>query len=75
LSYEEKKGIKSFIDQGCIPCHSGVLLGGNMIQEFAIFGYYWDYTGSEHLDKGVYKDSKKDKDMFFFQSSRIAERC
>jgi cytochrome c peroxidase len=67
LSYEEKKGIKSFIDQGCIPCHSGVLLGGNMIQEFAIFGYYWDYTGSEHLDKGVYKDSKKDKDMFFFK--------
>lgn len=67
LSYEEKKGIKSFIDQGCIPCHSGVLIGGNMVQEFAIFGYYWDYTNSRNLDKGRYKHSKEDKDMFIFK--------
>lgn len=67
LSYEEKKGIKSFIDQGCIPCHSGILLGGNMVQEFAIFGFYWDYTDSRHLDKGAYKHSKNDKDMFVFK--------
>jgi len=67
LNYAEKKGIKSFIDQGCIPCHSGILLGGNMEQEFAIFGYYWDYTNSHHLDKGKYHETLLDKDMFFFK--------
>ena len=67
LNYAEKKGIKSFIDQGCIPCHSGVLLGGNMAQEFAVFGYYWDYTNSHHLDKGVYHETLEDKDMFLFK--------
>lgn len=67
LNYSEKKGMKSFIDQGCIPCHSGMLLGGNMVQEFAIFGYYWDYTNSSHLDKGMYEHTLEDKDMFVFK--------
>jgi cytochrome c peroxidase len=67
LSTAEKKGIKSFINQGCIPCHSGALLGGNMAQEFSVYGYYWDYTNSTHLDKGRYEHTLKEEDMFVFK--------
>jgi len=67
LSAKEKYGIKSFIDQGCIPCHSGVLLGGNMAQKFAVFGYYWDYTDSPHLDKGIYDKTMNPSDKFVFK--------
>lgn len=39
LSKEEQKGLKLFIDKGCIACHSGVNLGGNM-QPFEVAGKY-----------------------------------
>lgn len=67
LTMEEKRGMKDFIDQGCIPCHSGVLLGGQMAQKFALFGYYWDYTGSEYLDKGRYSVTLNPSEKFVFK--------
>lgn len=67
LSPLEKRGLRSFIEQGCIPCHSGKLLGGQMAQKFALFGYYWDYTESQHLDKGLYGHTMKPGDKFFFK--------
>ena len=67
LNEKEKAGIKQFIDQGCIPCHSGVLVGGNMAQKFAIFGFYWDYTHSSYLDKGKYDITKDPSDKFVFK--------
>ena len=67
MSRDEKLGMKVFIDRGCIPCHSGVLLGGNMAQKFALFGYYWDYTNSPHLDKGIYEQSLNPSDKFMFK--------
>lgn len=35
LSKAEKKGLATFIDRGCINCHTGVAIGGSM-QPFAI---------------------------------------
>ena len=67
LSPDEKRGMRSFIENGCIPCHSGVLLGGNMAQKFALFGYYWDYTGSTNLDKGRYQETLDPSDKFVFK--------
>ncbi|EGZ49915.1 cytochrome c551 peroxidase [Neisseria wadsworthii 9715] len=33
LSPEERKGVRSFINNGCIACHQGVNLGGNSFQK------------------------------------------
>ena len=66
LSNKEKKGLKTFIDQGCIACHTGILLGGNMLQKFALFGDYWKLTGSEKIDYGKFEETKVETDKFMF---------
>jgi len=30
LSKEQKRGLKTFIDKGCVTCHNGIALGGSM---------------------------------------------
>lgn len=39
LSIDEQKGLKLFIDKGCVSCHSGVNLGGSM-QPFEVAAKY-----------------------------------
>ena len=39
LSKNEKEGLKLFIDKGCVSCHNGVNLGGNM-QAFEVAAKY-----------------------------------
>lgn len=39
LSHDEQKGLKLFIDKGCVSCHSGVNLGGSM-QAFEVAAKY-----------------------------------
>lgn len=39
LSNDEQKGLKLFIDKGCVSCHSGVNLGGSM-QAFEVAAKY-----------------------------------
>ncbi len=36
LSAEQKRGLKLFIDTGCVSCHSGPLVGGNGYQKFGV---------------------------------------
>ncbi len=67
LADNELKGLKTFLDEGCATCHSGVLLGGSMFQKFGLFGNYWDYTHSAVIDSGRYMVTHKDADMFVFK--------
>ncbi len=39
LNDAEKKGLQTFIDKGCVSCHTGIALGGTM-QAFGITGKY-----------------------------------
>lgn len=65
LNEQEKKGLKTFIDIGCIACHTGVVLGGNMLQKFPLFGQYSDYVKGK-VDYGKYEDTKVEADKFMF---------
>lgn len=38
ISEQAKSGYRLFKDYGCISCHQGVNVGGNMLQVFGIFG-------------------------------------
>jgi cytochrome c peroxidase len=71
LNTDEKLGIKSFVDNGCVPCHSTSIIGGSMPQKFALFGYYWDFTDSKNIDKGRYLITKKSQDEFVFKVSQL----
>ena len=67
LSLEEKKGLMTFVARGCNSCHNGPLLGGNSIQKFGVFGNYWEYTKSEHIDKGLAAQTGNDADLYKFK--------
>jgi cytochrome c peroxidase len=67
LSLEEKKGLKSFMDAGCITCHAGPLLGGNMFQKFGLKGNYWDLTKSAVIDEGRFKITGEEADKYVFK--------
>lgn len=67
LTVAEKEGLKTFIDAGCITCHSGVALGGSMFQKFGLFGDYWELTNSKVIDFGRFDETKNESDKYFFK--------
>lgn len=67
LTEEEKKGLKTFIEVGCVSCHNGTLVGGTMYQKFGIYEPYWKYTKSESIDEGRYAVTKKEEDKYVFK--------
>lgn len=67
LNDQEKRGLKTFIDSGCITCHSGPALGGQMLQKFGLFHDYWKHTNSEDIDLGLYEISERESEKYFFK--------
>jgi cytochrome c peroxidase len=67
LTDRQKKGLKTFIETGCIACHSGAYLGGQMYQKFGVFGPYWQYTASKEVDDGRYVVTKNESDKYGFK--------
>lgn len=67
LTEKEKKGLKLFMEVGCVSCHNGSLLGGNMYQKFGIYQPYWNYTKSENIDEGRYVITKNEEDKYVFK--------
>lgn len=76
LNPPERQGLKTFIDQGCIACHTGPLLGGNMMQKFGLFGDYHEVINAQHDDYGKFEETKNelDKGMFFVPGLRNVEK-
>ena len=61
LSNDEKRGLKAFMDIGCITCHTSRLVGGNMFQKTGLLKPY----GTEDLGRAAL--TKSDADKFFFK--------
>ena len=68
LNEHEKKGLSTFMSEGCIACHSGSLVGGTMFQKFPLMGTeYMSVTGSLIDDKGKMEVTKLPEDMYMFK--------
>jgi cytochrome c peroxidase len=76
LNEQEKKGMQTFINSGCITCHMGSTVGGNMYQKFGVKKDYWTLTKSKKKDEGRAVVTKKPEDKYFFKvpSLRNVER-
>jgi cytochrome c peroxidase len=61
LSPEAKKGLQTFVTSGCIACHAGALLGGQMYQKLGLVVPY------ETGDPGRYNVTKREEDRYFFK--------
>lgn len=62
LTMQEKVGLKTFIETGCITCHTGSLFGGNMYQKMGLIRPYKNTT-----DLGRFDVTKNEADKFIFK--------
>jgi cytochrome c peroxidase len=76
ITDDEKKGYLLFKEFGCISCHQGISVGGNLFQKFGIF---YDYLGERgdiiNTDYGRINVTNREVDMHVFKvpSLRNAE--
>ncbi|OFY85628.1 MAG: hypothetical protein A3F72_10705 [Bacteroidetes bacterium RIFCSPLOWO2_12_FULL_35_15] len=72
LNSEQKEGLKTFIETGCIQCHYGVAIGGYTCQKFGVYDNYRLYIKSKTNDEGKKSHTKLeiDKDVFKVSSLR-----
>jgi cytochrome c peroxidase len=68
ISDEEKAGYAKFKQYGCIACHQGVNVGGNMFQKFGVMGDYLAQRGNlTEADKGRYLVTGEEGDKSVFK--------
>lgn len=68
LNAEEKQGYLHFKEDGCISCHQGANIGGNMLQKFGIMGNYFADRGNEtDADLGRYAVTGREEDKHVFR--------
>lgn len=69
LTVSEKRGLKTFMETGCIMCHSSAYVGGQTYQKFGVFEPYWQYTKSKEVDEGRYVVTRNESDKYVFKVS------
>jgi cytochrome c peroxidase len=73
---EEQQGYNLFKDYGCVSCHQGINVGGNMFQRFGVLGDYFadrqaslkEYRGNvTKADWGRFNVTGQEKDRYVFR--------
>jgi len=68
LTKEEIQGYHIFKDLGCISCHQGINIGGNLYQKFGVFYDYMAERGNiTQIDYGRMNTSNRQSDAFVFK--------
>jgi cytochrome c peroxidase len=68
LTASEKEGYQLFKGYGCISCHQGMNVGGNLFQPFGIIGNYFTDRGKvTHADLGRFNVTQDEADRHVFR--------
>jgi cytochrome c peroxidase len=67
ITPEEERGYQLFKDYGCIACHQGVGVGGNLFQRFGIFRDPFAQGPVRTADLGRFTITDKPGDRFVFR--------
>ncbi len=68
ITQDEKEGYRFFKDLGCVVCHQGVNVGGNMFQTLGKFGNYFEDRGDvKKSDWGRFNVTGSEKDRYKFK--------
>nr|WP_262416716.1 MULTISPECIES: cytochrome c peroxidase [unclassified Pseudomonas] len=68
LTIKEKYGYQRFKEYGCIACHQGVNIGGNMLQKFGVMDDYFKARGNPvESDLGRYLLTGDEEDRHVFK--------
>ncbi|MGS2722341.1 cytochrome-c peroxidase [Porticoccus sp. GXU_MW_L64] len=65
INEQQKQGLKLFIDYGCIACHQGINVGGNMFARFGVFVEpYKTVVATNEFDLGRFNVTGVESDRF-----------
>jgi cytochrome c peroxidase len=68
ITEEEKRGYQLFKAYGCVACHQGVNVGGNLFQKFGIFENYLAERGNAtEADLGRFTITHDERDRYVFR--------
>jgi len=67
LDPRAREGWRLFRDLGCISCHQGVNIGGNMYSRLGQFDSYFTHRAPEQRDFGRYNITGNEEDMYKFR--------
>jgi cytochrome c peroxidase len=68
LHEDEQAGYEAFRDYGCISCHQGINVGGNMLQRLGVMKPY--FTGARSIsqaDLGRFNETHDERDRHVFR--------
>lgn len=68
LTEDEKRGYELFKGYGCVSCHQGINVGGNLFQKVGIFEDYFAARGNvTQADLGRMLDTGVERDRYVFR--------
>ncbi|MDP2752413.1 MAG: cytochrome-c peroxidase [Rhodocyclaceae bacterium] len=67
ISNEAKEGWRLFRELGCVSCHQGVNVGGNLFATFGVMGDYFANRPLEKVDYGRFNVTGREEDKFRFK--------
>lgn len=67
LTEDEHEGYRRFREYGCVSCHQGVNIGGNMFQLFGVMSGYFDDRELSAADRGRFNVTGREEDRHVFK--------
>lgn len=79
LNEQELAGLQVFINQGCVGCHAGPALGGQIEARFGVVESYWEATreyigvnqSTMPMDVGKFAVTHKQDDLYVFKAPSL----
>jgi cytochrome c peroxidase len=79
LNEDELAGLDVFINQGCVGCHAGPTLGGQLEARFGVVESYWEATreyiginqSTMPMDVGKFAVTQKQEDLYVFKAPSL----
>lgn len=79
LNEKELAGLNVFINQGCVGCHAGPALGGQIQARFGVVESYWEATrefigidqSTMPMDVGRFAVTQKEEDLYVFKAPSL----
>jgi cytochrome c peroxidase len=67
LGSDELEGYRRFVNHGCVSCHQGVAVGGNLFQRFGVMGDYFKGRPPNKADLGRFNVTGMEEDRHVFK--------
>lgn len=79
LSDDELAGLQVFVDYGCVGCHGGAALGGDILARFGVVESYWEATRefitidqpTMPMDVGRFAVTQDANDLYVFKAPSL----